>query len=263
MSGNFPGGTNVANPLSQIPIGSEYNTVLGPAPGDMLAKPAYTEEMVARGQTYVPGNALGGGLAQLDPATGQPYGADPNIIDPATGLPRGYMAGPGPAPGMPAPPILDMSQQTPAPQSLFQQPQTPPTTAQQIANPAPGAQQLINQFTLPPPRAALPQPPSLFQPQPMPQPQPQLQFPTPPRVNMDFLRQPGMMAPPPGQAPFAPPPRVNMDFLRAPAAQPRPAPQPVIRPAAKPVARPAPKPVAKPAQKINPVLQTRLNRLGR
>jgi hypothetical protein len=39
-----------------------------------------------------PGNALGGGLTALDPATGLPYGADP-MIDPATGLPRGYVQG--------------------------------------------------------------------------------------------------------------------------------------------------------------------------
>lgn len=42
-----------------------------------------------------PGNALGGGLTQTDPATGQPQGADLTIIDPATGLPRGYVPGQG------------------------------------------------------------------------------------------------------------------------------------------------------------------------
>jgi hypothetical protein len=57
MSGNFPGATK--NP-----------------PGAMT-----------------PGNAMGGGLTALDPATGLPYGADANVIDPATGLPRGYVQG--------------------------------------------------------------------------------------------------------------------------------------------------------------------------
>ena len=86
---------------------------------------------------------------------------------------------------MPAPPILDMSQQPPQQQSLFQpapfnsgsilrppvmtpdnvisngdwqnrnpQPTTPPGLAQQIASPAPGAQQLINQLA--PPQAQPP-----------------------------------------------------------------------------------------------------------
>ena len=254
-----------------------------------MAMPGYTEEMAQRGQTSMldnpyggmtPGDAFGGGLALP-----QPNPTNPNP-PPFLGFPGpGNMPGGQPQLGMPAY-TDEMSQRgqtsmpgTPAPTpypNLMQNPAfnpaaapppipTPPTLAQQIASPAPGAQQLIDQLSQPAPQQALAQPPQTVAPLPTPAPvtqqpfsyaAPKIDFPTPPRVDMEFLRAPGETppAPPPVSAPFTPPPpepgnrfsyaapeitiptppRVNMDFLRAPTAAPA--------PAARPVAQPAPMP---------------------
>jgi hypothetical protein len=68
-----------STPFLGVPGPGNMPSPSGPQMGDLLSKPAYTEEMAQRGQTSMlggmtPGNALGGGLTQTNPATGRPYG---------------------------------------------------------------------------------------------------------------------------------------------------------------------------------------------
>jgi hypothetical protein len=177
------------------------------------------------------------------PATSMPNGQDALMerirYGPATSMPNGpggIMGNPyrpavdhayGQTQQMPAPPILDMRQQTPPQQSLFQ----PPNTAQQIASPVPGPQKLIDLLTPPPPRAAAPQPAPapVAQPAPRPVAQP---APAPGFDMSQLLNTADMVQGPDGTFMSSTERARQMQRQPAPApiAQPQPAPAPIAQP---------------------------------
>ena len=160
----------------------------GPGAGMRLGSPAYTEEMAQQGQYNIdrgpadiyggmtPGNGLGGGLTQIDPATGYPYGI--------TAMPGGAVNqtwSNRTIPGMPAHGTAMLQPQQPSVGPLGTPQQSLPTLrpdqVSQLAQPAQrGAPQqtLVDQYgtgpsfglnnggfqfpTAPPPSAGNPQP---------------------------------------------------------------------------------------------------------
>jgi len=197
---------NVANPLSQIPIGEQYNTVLGPLPGKPARDPQYAG---------MPDDMYAGMMAerQRNQAFADQHGGL-MIAQPVQMPWDEWMAEQRQQQSMqpPAPPqnnladVLSQYQPPASPPSLVQEIQQPTTPApapapvqQPMAAPAPApVQQPVARQPQPAPRPALrpalrPAPAPVARPAPRPQPQPMARpapRPVAPRPAAPLLRQP-------------------------------------------------------------------------
>lgn len=242
MSMSTLGDPNVANPLSQIPIGDQYNTVLGPNPGESTMPALQMDPDFAAYQNFFRANynpatgsdQLPGQWAAMTPEQKAAYSQSqapgateqmpsimaptPNIANPLSGIPIGdqYNTVLGPTPGqqlntpsfeqLAQPMAFPMATQPPPTQQLVQQIQAP-TSSLPVAQQPPATQQLINQIR------------------------------KPTAATQRFAQQ--FRAPAP----------------RAPA--PRPAAPPQARPTFQPQIRSAARPMARSVSRVNPPLSTR------
>ena len=221
--------TKIANPLSAIPMGEQYNTIAGPLPG----QPQTTPDQQLNTPSFEQ-------LAQPNPAL----------------TPTDY-AMPAPPPSVTPVPV---TQPTPGTSNLIQQIQAPvagaPTTQLPVTQPTPGATNLIQQIQAPTTPRSVAQPnratqqfAQQFRPQPAAQPRPQpVAQPRPSPVKTGLQSFASVVSP--GAAPVA---QAQPAMRPAPVAKPQPAmrPAPVLQPklAPQPAMRPAP---ARPGLQVFP-----------
>jgi len=242
MSMSTTDGTNFVNPLTQIPVGSEYGTAPGPAPGQQPAMgglemdpdfAAYQNFFNANYNPATGSDQLPGQWAAMTPEQKAAYSQSqapgpteqmpsimaPNIANPLSQIPIGdqYNTVLGPTPGQQLnTPSFDQLAQT----NLFQPPPSVP-----VATQPPATQQLVQQIQAPTPSLPVAQQPPATQ---------QLinQIRKPTAATQRFAQQ-----------------------FRAPA--PRPVAQPQARPGFQPQIRSAARPMARSVSRVNPPLSTR------